>query len=108
MVTAGPRNLVTIEGPLDVSTAPRLRRALAGIRARQGGDIVVDLEGVWRLDAAGLGVLAFASKDAQLEGAQIHLLRPSPAVRRVLDISNMTALFDIIDAHTKALGATHP
>ena len=51
--------------------------------------ILIDLEAVEFIDAAGIGALTTAVESAQADHEELRLRRPSPAVRRVLDILHL-------------------
>jgi anti-sigma B factor antagonist len=53
--------LVTVAGEVDIATVPRLRERLAALAA-SGRPLIVDLDRVTFIDAAGLGVLAGAAR----------------------------------------------
>jgi anti-anti-sigma factor len=73
--------------------AANLRRALAD--ARSGFvTVILDLHNVWFFGAAGLNVVAAAHKHAPALG-DFRLRDPSPAVRRVLDISGLDRVVPI-------------
>ncbi len=53
------------------------------------GTVVLDLEGVTFLDSTGLQSLVRARDAARQRGGELILRRPSAAVQRVLDVTNM-------------------
>jgi anti-anti-sigma factor len=61
--------LVTVAGEVDIATVPQLRERLAA-PAASGRPLIVDLDWVTFLDAAGLGVLARAASRAAAHGGQ--------------------------------------
>lgn len=82
-ITATPEAL-RLEGEIDLAAADRLADALRA--AIESGTTVVDLSGVTFLDSTGLHVLLSAG--AALNGnGPLVLVRPCPAVRRLLDIA---------------------
>jgi anti-sigma B factor antagonist len=90
--------VVSVCGEIDVSTAPKLRGALAKVQARHHFDeekptVVVDLSGVTYMDASGLGVLVGAARRAHCDGNDIVLRDPSPRTLRVLQISRLLHVF---------------
>jgi anti-sigma B factor antagonist len=87
--------LVAADGILDTATAPQLRRTLADIRRRGNVKVAVDLSGIRFIDAAGLSVLAAASRYCQLEGLQLQLRDPSRTVWRLIRLLNLSKAFDI-------------
>jgi anti-anti-sigma factor len=57
--------------------------------------LVLDLSGVQQLDAGGLGVLLLLRRWALQHKVQLKLVDPSPFVRRVLDATHLTSVFEI-------------
>lgn len=80
--------LVTIAGEIDLGTAPRLRGALAEL-ADRGGRVVVDLERVQFIDAAGLGILVRAATVTAARGGSLRVVTAQPRTRRLFSISGL-------------------
>jgi anti-anti-sigma factor len=59
----------------------------------QGNDIVLDLEGVSAIDAAGIGALL----SLQASGIYLKLMKPTEAVWSVLRLTRMESVFEICD-----------
>ena len=76
--------MVRLSGTLCVATVPALRESLASGSGRQG--LLVDLSGVRALDAAGLRALLSGYVDAADRGCPFVFVRPTPGLRRVLDV----------------------
>jgi len=79
--------LLALEGEVDLVTTPMLRTALALLHA--GGAcsrITVDMAGVGFMDAAGIGCITRAARRLNDRGIALAVIRPSPPVRRLLDL----------------------
>lgn len=102
--------VVTAEGELDLSTAPRLKWAL--LDAFEGGSarLVVDLSDVTFIDSTALGVLVSVNRTPDL-AAPLAIACPRENVRQVFEFSGTDAIFDIqptLDdalAHVQVQGA---
>ena len=83
---------VVLDGEIDISTAPAIRRLL--MAAISGGNVhlAVDMSGVTFIGAAGIGVLVAAANRARQAGGSLSLLAPSRQVRRLLDILHLDAI----------------
>ena len=57
------------------------------------GDLMLDLEGVSAIDAAGIGALL----SLQAAGIYLRLVNPSQPVRAVLQLTGMASVFEICD-----------
>jgi stage II sporulation protein AA (anti-sigma F factor antagonist) len=78
--------LVRVAGEIDYGNADRLRRHLSD--ARHSGDTtLLDLEQVEFIDSAGLHVLLDASRAVDLESWPFFIVRPSSAVRLLVEAS---------------------
>ena len=86
VVRAGPR--------VDVSTVAELRREIhTALDAAATGDLLVDLQDVSVLDAAGLGMLVAAHRKAALAGRRLVLTSVPPGVGRVLAVTRLYRVF---------------
>jgi anti-sigma B factor antagonist len=95
----GGRTVVAVRGELDLATAPELEAALLP-DLRDGGSALLDLRGLEFLDSTGVRVIVSAHHAAQEHGGTLSLVRtvPDGAVARVLEISGLDAVLDIVDA----------
>ena len=74
-----------VQGEVDAATAPRVGEAvtrLLSLRRR----VVLDLRDVDFMDLHGLGVMMRATRQARSEGGSFALSRPSPCVRRLVEL----------------------
>lgn len=82
-----------------------LGRIVAGIEAELLQDAVVgladkrvitfDLAGVERIDAAGLGLLAFLQALGYAVGYELQLANPTPCVREVLELTRLNSVLEV-------------
>ena len=91
-VSDPPSATVVLDGEIDISTAPAVRRCL--LAAISGGDVHlgVDMSGVTFIGAAGIGVLVAAANRARQAGGGLSLLAPSRPVRQLLDVLHLEAI----------------
>jgi anti-sigma B factor antagonist len=89
---------VAITGEVDVYTAPQLRERLYAIIADGASRIVLDLEAMTFIDSTGLGVIVGALKRLRQGGGDLILRAPGRSTRKVLDITGLTQIVEIIDA----------
>jgi anti-anti-sigma factor len=76
--------LIRVAGEIDYGNADHLRRHLDDAR-REGDTTLLDLAKVEFMDSAGLEVLLDASKAVDSELWPFFIVRPSVAVRRLVD-----------------------
>jgi anti-anti-sigma factor len=88
MVKVNGRAIVFASGEIDTSTGPAFRQAL--LAAQQGApNVTVDLREVAFMDSTGVNALMGAYQRAP-QGHSLRVVSPSPAVRRVLDITGVS------------------
>jgi anti-sigma B factor antagonist len=90
---------MSVEGELDLYTAPRLHTELT---AALSGDnipscLVVDMSGVGFCDSTGMNVLLAAQRRAREQGGDVQLAGPRPAVRKILQVTGLDSVFIVHD-----------
>jgi anti-anti-sigma factor len=92
------RSLVTARGELDLATAPQLEEALLP-PLREGRVAVLDLRALDFMDSTGVRVIVSAHTAAQEAGGRLEVVRTDPdgPVGRVLEISGLDAVLDVVD-----------
>lgn len=90
----GQRTVYRLGGDLDALGAPRLRGVLLA-EAAEGREGVIDLSGVHFIDSSGIGVLVGALKRYTAAGNTLVLRGPSSSLRRVLDMTGLSAAFTV-------------
>jgi anti-sigma B factor antagonist len=86
---------VTVDGEVDVATAPALRDELYRLIDRGTKRIVVDLGGMDFIDSTGLGVFVGALKRSREGGGELELRSLKPAARKIFDITGLSPAFNI-------------
>jgi anti-sigma B factor antagonist len=88
--------VVAVRGELDIGTAPELRAALMdAIEQHPGERLIADLEGLEFIDSAGLGILIGGRKRAQAAGGDLVLVSTGRNVRKILEVTGLTRVFEI-------------
>jgi anti-sigma B factor antagonist len=88
--------VVVVEGEVDLSTAPALRRTLADATDSGSDHVAVDLRSVGFMDSMGLGVLIGARRRLTERAGDLALICVGGPVRRVLDVSGLAEIFTIV------------
>ena len=95
--------VVTVSGEIDLSAHLQLREVLHRL-VDQDRHLIVDLTDVDFLDSTGLGLLVGVLKRMRERGerlgtepAQLVLVISSPAVWRTLGVTNLDAVFTVVD-----------
>lgn len=88
-IPAGCR--LCISGEMTVASAADTHAQIqASLRLGSGDEVEVDLSGVLELDTSGLQIMLLLKREY---GAQLRFVNHSPAVLRILDLSNLGARF---------------
>jgi anti-sigma B factor antagonist len=85
----GPRTLLELGGECDAASLETLNAALTDAVDRAADEVVVDLGKTTFLDSLALGALTAAAKRARAQGRGFRVIRPSPAIRRTLEITGL-------------------
>ncbi len=100
--------IVRVTGELDLGNAARVGEALAA-QAHTPSSVVIDLREVTFMDSTGVRELLEAKRLTEESGGRLALLAPSRPVQRVLELSRLIEVFEVItdldDLATSAAGA---
>jgi anti-sigma B factor antagonist len=98
--------VVTVDGELDMFTAPLLEAYLREQLCTNPSHLIVDLQPVCFLGSSGLNCLMRAREGAQTTATQLHLAGlVTRAVARPLQVSQLLELFNTYPTLTHALTA---
>jgi len=101
--------LLTVEGELDIATAPRMIGALNEAIAEMEAPLVVDLTDVMFMDSTGLALLMNARRRAVRLGHGFAIICPHGPTARVFEIADMVDSLRVCPDHESAkLAATQP
>ncbi|MHB1585181.1 MAG: STAS domain-containing protein [Acidimicrobiales bacterium] len=91
-----------LRGELDLGTVPSFRDRLLDV-VRTHRSVILDLAGLGFLDSTGLGLLVSAVKRLQACHGTLVVAAPSPAVRRLLEVSGLDGHLAIRETSDAAL-----
>lgn len=87
-------SVVTVQGELDIFTAPRLSNVLAGL-IDAGRDVVVALGDTAFMESTGIAVLAQTHFALEERGGHLTIDAPRDNVFKVLELSGLTGIIPI-------------
>jgi anti-sigma B factor antagonist len=91
--------VIVARGEIDDATSPLLRSELASALALRPEEVTLDLRDVTFVDSSGLGVLVGALKRLRESGGgRFSVVDVQDPVRKVFDITGLTALFELRDS----------
>jgi anti-sigma B factor antagonist len=91
-------------GPEDMLLNDEIRHALAARRVR----LVIDLDGVDKIDSAGLGTLLYARAELRRAGGALALANLHPAHVHMLQIAKLETVFDVFGNELDAINSFFP
>jgi anti-sigma B factor antagonist len=83
--------VITVSGELDMSNAERLSETISATIADHPERLVFDLRNLRFMDSAGIAVLIRTAGEV----GDVEIRDPAPAVRRVLELTGLTAVMRI-------------
>jgi anti-sigma B factor antagonist len=98
-------SVISIEGDLDLSTAPRLKWMLLETLEAGHSELVVDLSSTTFMDSTALGVLVGVKRSLAV-GAQLAIVCTRPAVLKIFELSGLDGAFAIFSTLDEALAYT--
>ena len=87
--------VVTVEGEIDIYTAPRLRELLTGLAGTGSYRLIADLDKVGFLDSTGLGVLVGGLKRVRPHDGSLDLVCSQERILKIFRITGLTKVFGI-------------
>ncbi|SEG24759.1 anti-sigma B factor antagonist [Thermomonospora echinospora] len=108
-VAHGPGGAIaTLQGDLDVATAPALREGLLALLRPGLRLLVLDLSRLWFCDAAGVSVLLGTRRRATLLHIPLRLAAPRSRVAKILEVTGADCGFMIYSTLPEALALPLP
>lgn len=83
------RPTIEVAGNLDILTSSQLRDAIKEVLSHHPKEICLSVASVSFVDSTGLAVLAGGYKRARAQGCDFVIHAPSPAVRRILAVTQL-------------------
>jgi anti-anti-sigma factor len=88
---------VCLRGEIDLSNVESLEAELDAALADSAERLVVDLSGVGFCDSLGFSTLIKFWRSATGSGREFVLARPTPPVRRILEMMGISTVIPIVD-----------
>ena len=92
----GRTAVIAVAGELDLATGPKLEAELRGISPSETELVVVDLRGLEFMDSTGLSIIVRAHQRLTGEGCELGLVRGSPQVQRLLDLTGVADRISLV------------
>ncbi len=100
----GDHTVVSVTGEIDLYTAPTLQSELMTAINNGHVQLIVDMSSVEFCDSTGINVLLGALRRAREQGGDLQLARPGSAIRKVLQVTGLEAVFTVLDEPAQLTG----
>jgi len=97
--------VLSLDGAIDVASAPQLKAQFDQLLAHAAPKLLVDLGRVPYIDSYGLGIIMQAVKIARRSGGDVRLCAPCQDVRTILDITGFSKHLSIVPSRNVALSS---
>lgn len=95
--------IIRLDGEIDVTMAPRLKKLFQETIESGKNRILVDLEKVEFIDSSGLGILVVAFKLAKAKKGALVFANPGAQVLKTIQLTRLDKHFEIFDSIDKAM-----
>jgi anti-sigma B factor antagonist len=99
-------SLLSVEGDLDLASAPSLKWALADLQSAESRNVVVDLSRVSFIDSTALGVLVGAQRSLG-SSVRLAIVCNEENVLRIFELTGLDGMFEIVPTLKYALSYIH-
>jgi len=96
-------HVLSVEGEIDLFTAPEIKRAAVEAIEQGATSIVVDLSRTRFLDSTALGVLIGIARRLRPNGGALAIVNTEPTTARTFAIAGVGDIFPIVDTRADAL-----
>jgi anti-sigma B factor antagonist len=93
----GPVDVLSFSDTLNAATTAALRQQLKELIESGRSRLVMDMARVRFVDSSGLSVFVVALKAARAAGGDVVLLKLTPEVRSIVELTRLHRVFEIFD-----------
>ncbi len=83
-------------GDIDMSCAPAIRKAVAGVMRERPGRLIMDLSAVSYMDSSGIATLVEALQQSMRNKMKFVLVGVTPQVRSAFEITKLVSMFTMV------------
>ena len=95
--------IVDIEGEVDVYTSMELKKELNSLIDNENKLLIINLDKVTYMDSSGLGILVAILKRIKREEGNLRILKLTPSIRKIFELTRLTKFFEIFDDEAEAI-----
>ncbi len=102
----GDVRILELQGKITIGTGDVKLRELVGAALDEGKSrILLDLAGVSAIDSSGIGEMVACYTTVTKRGGQLRLLRLSPKINDILQVTQLITVFDVFDDEEEAVAS---
>ncbi len=94
----GTSAVLSVNGEVDVYTAPTLRERILSAMNEGATTIVIDLSNVSFMDSTGLGILVGALKRMRQADGELHVVCDSEPVLKIFRVTGLMDVFGVVSS----------
>jgi anti-anti-sigma factor len=95
--------ILTVNGELDIATAPALRDRLAAAIEAGTHRLAIDLTAISFLDSVALATILHAKQQLPADGKMALAIDPSSYVKLVIDSGGLANVLDLVETRAQAI-----
>ncbi|GAA1435468.1 STAS domain-containing protein [Streptomyces thermospinosisporus] len=95
--------LLTVQGYLDIDTATEFQHHLANQLHHGRRHFLLDLSAVPFMDSSGMNIILRVYQEVRELPGSVHIISPTPAVRRILDLTGVSITVPVSESVEEAL-----
>lgn len=97
--------MVAVSGELDLASGPELETELERLAGPEVRLVIIDLRQLDFMDSTGLSIIVRAHQRMAGEGCEMGLVKGSPQVQRLLDLTGVADRLRLVDSPDELLNA---
>jgi anti-anti-sigma factor len=99
----GRAAVIVVSGELDLASSPELEQVIEGMSESATELLVIDLRELDFMDSTGLSIIVKAHQRFAEDGRRLGLVKGSPQVQRLLDLTGVADRLPLVDAPEELL-----
>ena len=88
--------VIALEGDVDMSTSPEVRKTLLSVFKKGASHIIMDLAGVQYIDSSGIATFVEGLQLSRKGETRFTLAGAGPTVESILDLAYLKSVFEIV------------
>lgn len=100
---AGDIIVLAVDGEINFNSSPDFRKAFLKVLDSNAHKVIVNLGGVGYVDSSGLATLVEAHQKIKNTGGKLKLVKLTPKVKSLFEITKLEKLFEIFSNEEDAL-----